>query len=196
MTAANEKIPPAFTIQIDHPRNSDVVITSIPGVKLRSTIKSSRTVVQYLPDGTRIEQVPVDQAAFLGRFPTIPGQMLEVNPQKGTWKITDPLYKNDELKAALKRALRDSHISAGDVEGVPPTEGRLDPDRLKTLVRECVWIVTNEHGKCKKGVMPDQPQVDGMPGRYLANPRNSSFVPGAPRYEDEMPEYATRVNSM
>ena len=59
-----------FGIVIDHPRNNDVMLQSIPNCRLRSRISSNRTVKDSRTGRTT---VPIDQSIGLANLSDTPG---------------------------------------------------------------------------------------------------------------------------
>ena len=193
MTAAEKSNVGPITIQADHPRNCDLLIQGLQGVKLRSTIKSSRTVKVQMKDGSIDEVVPTDQAVGLGAYPEIPGMLLQLDPRSLSWKITDPLKSNpDILKRVTAKLVKENKFS-GEFAGVPTTEGKLDPDRFKTLYREVVNIVEANEATVKSGSLPSLEEIDAMKGDYLLSPM-MQVTRHEPRYEKDVEQWVSRMN--
>lgn len=170
----------AFGIKADHHRNSDLLLQGIPGCRLRSTIKASRAARN--PE-TGEEWVPQDQARHLGILPEIPGMELHVNPKSLTYKVYDPLTDNKELcERIVKRLSAASFNAPQEIRGVPTKEASLDKDRMKTLLREMIWLVDAGDAHVCRGVMPTLEQVEQSPGRFLLNP-GSTLSNTQPRFE-------------
>lgn len=189
-TAATEKrVSFEFTIQADHPRNSDLLLQTIPNCRLRGTISSSRTVRDRRSGE---EMVPIDQAAGLGSLPLIPGMKLKVSTKTLTYVVEDPLYGDDLLCERIQRHYRTIIGSDSKVRGVPPQTGKLDEHRMKTLVRECRNIVNANEAKIVEGILPELDEIDLLPGRVLLNPglRTASTQP---RFEDEWDSWFSRL---
>lgn len=157
-----------FGIEIDHPRNCDCIIQSIPGMRLRSRITSSRTV----KDKNGEERVPADQAKHLGMYPEIPGMQLHVNPNKAAYQVLDPLHTDPDLCERLKKRIDENspYRTGSKIKGVQPQNGELDPHRMKTLVREMLRLVKSGEARLSKGTLPTEAEVDGLAGNYLLNP--------------------------
>jgi len=179
-------------IEADHHRNGNLIIQNIAGCKLRSRIDSSRPVVDAK---TGIEGIPVDQSVALASFPRTPGMRLYVDPEKCTYKITDPLDKKDI--EAIKRYFRSRQgmlaTVSDELKGVPDQEGTLDPHQIKSLCREMLWLVDSGDAKRISGPKPDMEDVDALPGKYLLNPgarvRNSQ-----PRYEEDFDQWVSNLD--
>ena len=192
-TAATEKrVSFEFTIQADHPRNSDLLLQTIPNCRLRGTISSSRTVRDRRSGE---EMVPIDQAAGLGSLPLIPGMKLKVSTKTLSYIVEDPLYGDDLLCERIQRHYRTIIGSDSKVRGVPPQPGKLDEHRMKTLVRECRNIVNANEAKIVEGILPELDEIDLLPGRVLLNPglRTSSTQP---RFEDEWDSWFSRLQQV
>lgn len=183
-----------FAIEIDHPRNCDCRIQSIPGATLRSTIKATRTVKDAK---TGEERIPKDQANHLGMLPEIPGMQLHVNPNSGLYRIIDPLHGNEELCEKIrKRLVESSPMSvASRINGVKPQAGELDIHRIKTLCREMIRMVQSGEAKVIKGTLPKMDEVEGMAGEFLLNP-GAMVHNGQPQYERDWTEWVANLNRM
>ncbi len=176
------KVSP-FGIRADAARNRDILLQCIPGCRLRSTIKANRPVI----DSKSGESMIPNDSSVLGQLPEIPGMELHVNPSRCTYKIIDPLHGNKDLCEQISRRLGQRTGSRGpDIRGVPTQEGTLDIHRMKSLVRELIWIIDGGDAELIKGTMPKMDD-DGelpMPGRFLLNPgaRTSTTQP---KFEDQ-----------
>ena len=181
-----------FGIEIDVNSNSDVIIQSIPGCRLRGKIRAGR----FIRNAEGDEDVP-DSWMIYGKLPTVPGRQLHVHPETRSYRIIDPLHEDDELCDRLKRRLASLMIISSETElrGCPPEKGTLDADRMKTLVREMTFLVKDDMAKVVKGVLPDKEDIDLLPGEYLLNP--GSQVPnGHPRYEKDWDDWYAKVTSL
>lgn len=195
-TAVEEKKATAasFGVEADHPRNSDLLIQSIPGCRLRGGIKASRSTKNAK---TGDEMIPVDQATHLGRLPEIPGMQIHVDPKALKYLIVDPLEKNEALCEKVTRGLLALGVihdeKAQGVHGIPKQSGELDKHRMKTLCRELLRLKDLGHVKVMNGSMPAQEVIDKLPGDYLLNP--GATAPNTqPRYEKEMDRWVTALN--
>ena len=179
-TAVKEKtnvIVPPFGIEISTPRNGDMRIQGIPGCTLRGAIKA-RATCKLMP-----------------MMPEVPGMQLHVNPAECAYTIIDPLYKNDALCEQIRSMMEHSEMltTPGKVlSGVPPQNGKLDVDRMKTLCREMLYILDSDHAVMVKGPKPDMVDVEELPGDFLLNPGSGSGS-GQPRYEKDMPAYERQL---
>jgi len=184
------KVSP-FSIEIDTPNNSDYVIASIPGCKLRSALKPNRLVHD---NRTGQDVVPIDASLALSSLGELPGMQLYVNPTKCSYEITDPLYENSELCGKIKRFLDSKGMIATNdrISGVPPKEGTLDTNETKTLCREMIRALDSGEAQLVKGIRPSQSDVDGLPGKYLLNPGMQTHTT-QPRYEED---YENWVNNL
>ncbi len=158
-----------FGIEADHPRNCDLLLQGIVGMRLRSAIDASKPAKDH---NTGESYVPPDQSAFLGQFPHIPGMQLHVNPAKLTYLVTDPLHEDEDLCERIKNIMArvTSTRIDGKLKGVADQEGKLDAHRMKTLVREMRWLVTAGEARVVKGVLPEMDAIDELPGNFLLNP--------------------------
>jgi len=173
---------PIFGMEADHPTNSDLVIQAVPGCRLRSRIDPNRPHIDHR---TGDAAVPRDRAIGMAGLPVIPGMQITVDTAKCTVEVTDPLHGNDQLCEKINRWLNNTTgSSTHKVRGVPPHVQTLDEHRIKTLVREIYNIVESGEGRINRGIMPDQADIDTLPGRYLLNP-GSQVQNTQPRFEDE-----------
>lgn len=180
-----------FAIRINHPRNCDCRIQSIPGVTLRSTIKATRTVKDAK---TGQERIPKDQSNHLGMLPEIPGMELHVNPSNCLYRIIDPLHNNPELCERIRKALVESSpmAVASRIDGIKPQGGELDVHRIKTLVREMIRMVKSDEAEVCKGTLPEMDDVEALPGEFLLNP-GSLVHNGQPMYEKDWDEWVANL---
>lgn len=184
----------SFGIEADDPRNCDLLIQSIPNCRLRSAISGSKPTIVNKQDPHNSPVVPRDQAARLGTLPPLPGMQLHVNPSTCTYRVVDPLHGDEALCARIKRNMEEHGAvrSRTELDGVPPQKGVLDPHRLKTLVREMVWIVESGSAKVVKGSLPSMEDVEALPGNFLLNP--GSRVPNTqPRYEKDLEAWVEKM---
>jgi hypothetical protein len=156
-------VVPAFGIEADHPQMCDLLIQSIPGCRLRSRIRPTTTTVQG--------QVRTPQTHGHSP-PEVPGMQLHVNPAELSYVILDPLNNDEDAKARIKRYL---HLTTGarqdtNLRGVETRKGTLDVHRIKTLVREVIWLLKENSVRMVKGAAPEMDDADEMPGKYLLNP--------------------------
>lgn len=181
---------PAFGIEADHPRNSDLLIQSVPGLRLRSSISGMKHTTNK--DGDPV--VPVDQSRHLASFPQLPGMRLEVNPEALTYAVIDPLHGNEELCRRITKWLRDQTGFRGQdvVQGLPPREGKLDNEhRMKTLCREMYNLVQAGEAKPLRGrgmVFPDMVDIESLPGKFLLNPGLRTQTT-QPMFEEDWPQW-------
>lgn len=158
-----------FGIEADHPRNCNLLIQAIPGCRLRSAISGAKPAKNAR---TGEKRIPVDQARHLGQFPPIPGMQLHVNPRDCTYTVLDPLAEDEELCEKIRRTIdRTMPFKVGNkLKGVKTQKGKLDPHRMKTLCRECIWLLEAGEAKLVKGPLPDISDVEELPGNFLLNP--------------------------
>ena len=169
-----------FGVEADTPRNSDILLQSIPGCRLRGTISATKSVTDFATGELR---VPIDQVRCLGLLPTLPGQQIHANPAKLTYQIVDPMFEDEALCERLRKAMQSAGFNVADkLTGVPLQRGTLDVHRMKTLCRELLWLVEAGEAKLVKGVLPKMEDVEVLPGNYLLNP--GSQIPNQqPRFE-------------
>lgn len=180
-----------FAVECDEPRNRDCIVQAIPGCKLRSAISAAKPVIDQK---TGMSMIPPDQSASLGQFPPIPGMQLHINPAKLSYVVIDPLDEDEDLCARIKKAMdRTSPFrTEAKLKGVPPLKGTLDVHRMKTLVREMLWMLDSGMVKIIKGVRPNEEDVDKLPGKYLLNP--GSRIPNyQPTFSEDLEEWTNQL---
>ena len=177
-----------MTVEIDHPRNCDVLLQSLPGQKLRSRISGMRTVKD---PKTGQDMIPADQSATLGRLGDIPGMKITVDSDGCEWMIEDPLAADKDLAEQVSTRIQQVMAYGGKLQGVPTQKGTLKEDihRFKTLCRELVQLVDSGEAKFARGSTKyDIEDIDGLRGKYLLNP-GSRVENGQPRFEADYPEW-------
>lgn len=181
---------PEFTVEADHPRNCDLLLQSLPGCRLRGAIDGSRHTIDAKTGDTR---VPIDQARALSSFPRTPGMHLTIDPRRATYKISDPLFKNEALLHRIHQHFKESGRGSVQVKGVSPTEGVLDRDRMKTLCREVSQLIAAGHMKAVAGAVPNEEDIEELPGEFLLNP-GSTVQNTQPRYEKDFEEWVSKLS--
>ena len=167
-TTEGDLVVPKFAVQVDHPRNDDLVVQCIPGCRLRSTIRGGKAIVTEDPNESR---VPLDQARTLASLPPIPGMILAIDPLELKYTITDPLRDDtDMLERIMKWMKNHSPYTLDSLNGIPQQKGELDVHRMKSLCKEVWHALKNRHVKMVAGAQPDIDDIDDLPGKYLLNP--------------------------
>lgn len=183
-------------IEADHPRNCDLLLQCIPGQRLRSALDGSKPA---LDRKTGDLVVPLDQSRSLASAPKMPGMQLHVNPAKLTYVIIDPLRDNEPMLNRLEKFLSTSNGRSitGKLNGVDKLEGKLDPHQMKSLCREMLRLVESKEAKVVAGrgmgPIPDQDDVDGLPGHYLLNP-GSIVANTQPKYEKDWEQWVATLS--
>jgi len=182
-----------FGIEADSPRNADVMLQSIPGCRLRGRVEAGKPVIDAK---TGDPMIPQDQSRHLGKLPPIPGMQLHVNPAKCTYQIIDPLFDDDDLCERIRKGMEDDSPfrTESRLRGVPPQKGTLDIHRMKTLVREMLWLISSNDAKVVKGSEPELEDINQMAGKYLNNP-GSRVRNSQPRYEEDMEAWVNNLNA-
>lgn len=191
-TEEREMVVAPFGIEADAHRNADILLQCLPGVKLRSRIDGARTVKDRR---TGDEMIPRDQANLLTSFPKAPGMQLHVDPARLTYMIIDPLHDDKDMCERIGRWLKNnSPVYSPDMEikGVERQEGTLDKHRMKSLVREMLWLIESEDAKLAKGPLPTMEEVETLPGRFLLNP-GSRVQNTQPMYEDDWDKWVDQL---
>jgi hypothetical protein len=185
----------SFTIEADHPRNADLMIQCIMGIKLRSSIKSTKEIF-IQEDGEQVT-VPAPGQMVPGLPANIPGMQLSVNPGKCLWRVTDPLYEDERTCERITRAIKQSgsRMVVNKVKGVAPKDGELGIDEIKTLVREMYQLVKAGEARVVKGTNPEMDDIEDLPGEFLTNPSKRT-VWNQPRYEKDMEDWRRKINQL
>lgn len=185
-----EVIVEPFVIEADHPRNADLLIQSIPNLRLRSAIRAQRTVTDVVSGE---QMVPEDQNRGLSGYPSTPGMRLHVDPANLTYLIEDPLYENSEMTDKIKAWLRrKGRAIAGDIRGVKPQKGTIDVHRMKTLCRELLNLHKIQHIKPIKSPLPSFDEVEALPGKFLLNP-GARVANQQPVYEEDWDNWLSEL---
>src|SRR3990167_5674528 len=142
-----------FGVEADHPRNCDLMLQCVPGLRLRSAIDGTKHTIDVK---SGMPMVPIDQSKAFASFPKTPGMQIHVNPAELTYSVIDPLHGDKEMCDRLRMYFRNTTgaLSGDRLEGVPPRSGSLDLHRMKSLVREMLWLVQAKEAKRCKGAMP------------------------------------------
>ncbi len=183
-----------FGIEADHPRNADLGIQCIPGMKLRSAIDGTKTV-RDVKTGDLL--VPLDQSHHLASFPKTPGVQLHVNPAALSYIVIDPLKDDEDMCARITRWMKNNGPFRVDdgVKGQDTQNGTLDKNRMKSLCREMVWIVDANEAKRVKGPMPTIEELEDLPGEFLLNP-GSRIGNSQPQFECDFEDWVSNLNRM
>jgi len=199
MTTITEASPKVavqpFGIEIDHPRNADVLLACIMECRLRSALNAPKPMLDWR---TRRNAVPIDVAMEVAKYPEVPGMQIHVNPAKCTYTVIDPLHGDEKLCAELVLAIRENDPTAGllqKIDGVEPTSGTIDKHKMKTLCRELIDLLDMGFAKMVKGPKPTMKDVDELPGYYELNP-GSRFENSMPRFEKDYQQWLDRLNNM
>jgi|19_taG_2_1085344.scaffolds.fasta_scaffold00758_2 hypothetical protein len=183
----------SFTMEADHPRNCDLLIQNIPGLRLRSAIEGTRPVIDQ---GSGDALVPADQSRSLASLPRVPGMLIKVLPEECLVIVEDQLDKDERLKSRLLSFLKqNTGFQSESIKGVDTQKLSLDEHSMKTLCRELHGIMEAGEGTLIRGAMPKIKDIDNMPGRYLLNP-GSTIQNSQPRYEDEYEEWKDHLSRL
>ena len=195
-----------FVIEARTPRNQDLLIQNLDGMKLRGAVSTSIEVFDRNWEGTEDDlEDDLEEREMMTRpaaannidgIGELPGQQLYVNPSTGEWKTSDPLYKKPAVLERVRRALRRSigiAVVGQKLRGLRPKQGKINPDQMKSLCRELSCFVTAREAKVLKGRMPSEEEIDNMPGRELLNWMNRQNWK-QPNYKDQYEDWERRSN--
>lgn len=183
-----------FGIEAKTSTNSNLMVQSVPNCRLRTAISPIKTVTARDEDGEQVLK-PVPANIIEGIPANVPGMQLHVNPKTRQVKIIDPLYKNEDILEKIAKAMKRAGVGTGKLRGVPPREETMGVDEMKTLIRELRNIVMSGDAVVVKGVLPDQEDIDELPGDYLLSPNNSSKW-NQPRYEKDLAAWTQKLNRL
>jgi len=186
-----------FGVEMDA-GNKDVMLRSIQGQRVRSRINPTRTIKD---SKTGMEMIIADEARVLAAYGEIPGQQVHVDPAKMTYVIYDPLTEKkhestcDRIVAAMTR---NGFFNVKKITGVPAQEGNFlhpkDPSRMRTLVRELLWLLDSGEARMVKGPKPDMDDIEAMPGKFILNA--GEITPShQPRYEEDYEAWLSKLTS-
>jgi len=180
-----------FTIEADHPRNCELLLTSVPNVRLQSAFDGMKPA----KDVRGRARVPVDQALTFASFPRIPGARLEINPAKLTYRVHDPLFGEEDMCEQLRVWLKDNNAirSGTKVAGKPPQTVTTDVHRMKTLCREVLRLVEHDEAKVVRGPCPTSAEIAELPGKFLMNPGIRTATT-QPVYEEDFAGWVDRLS--
>ncbi len=179
-------------IEADHPRNADLWIKSIPGMRLRGAISGSKPVIDQK---TGRAMLPVDQVRNLGPLPQMPGMRLIVNPAKLEYVISDPLFDDEERCKTFSSMVSHNQMIQPDIKGLPPRKGKVNEDDMKTLCREMLQFVQAGEAKVCTGAEPSLEEIDALPGDYLLNPGILTWT-SQPKYEKDFDAWARKQSAV
>jgi len=180
-----------YTIVADHPRNSDLLIQNIPGMRLRSRISASRTVIANPQNDSR--PIPKSQAGM----PEVPGMTLTVDLSNGRYFVEDPLFNDERKCEQLKQTLMNNESQYlpknTKIRGVAPQKGHLGKDEFKTLCREIRNLLDYGEATEVGTPFPTRDAIDNLPGDYLLNP-GARVDNTQPRYEKDWEQWKSQLD--
>lgn len=186
-----------FGVEMDA-GNKDVMLRSIQGQRVRSRINPTRTIKDAK---TGMEMILVDEARVLASFGEIPGQQVHVDPAKLTYVIYDPLTEKKHEPTCDRIATgmsRNGHFNVKKIRGVPAQEGDFlnpkDPSRMRTLVRELLWLLESGEARMVKGPKPEMEDIEAMPGKFILN-AGEITKSNQPRYEEDYESWLSKLTS-
>lgn len=185
---SSELLP--FSVEVDHPGNCDIIIQSIPGLRLRGAIDPQRPVYDAK---TGDPMIPRGRAEALSSFPKTPGMQLHINPETCEYSVTDPLEKDEVVRKRISKWLANHTGTVSDgISGVAPMHGKLDVHRMKTLCREVVFMVNANEMKRVKGVLPTMEEIENMEGKFMLNP-GSRVRNTQPVFEEDFDDWVAEI---
>ena len=211
MSVAEEKrrkrsAPAAFVIEAQTPRNQDILIQNLDGMRLRGAVRATTEVFDRSwkdedAEDDYEEMAPVTRpapAAIIDGVGELPGERLFVNPETGEWKTMDPLREKKNTLERIRMAIRRTFgfaVIGQRLLGMKPRKGTVDPDRMKSLLVELLCFVEAGEVKVVKGRAPSREEIDAMPGRVLLNWMNRQGWK-QPKYDDQIDEWGRKINQL
>ena len=211
-TAMDEKkkkavSPSPFVIEAQTPRNQDLLIQNLDGMRLRGAVKATVEVFdrgweqneeeEDDPDEMQMVSHPAS-AHLIDGIGELPGERLYVNPETGEWKTQDPLYGKkstlERIRMSMRRALGFG-IVGQKLHGMKPRKGTIDSDRMKSLCEELLCFVEAGEARVVKGRIPTLEEIKQMPGRTLLNWMNRQSWK-QPKYRDQLEGWEHRTNQL
>ena len=196
----------AFVVEARTPRNQDLMIQNLDGMRLRGAV---RATVEVFDRGWKDEDEeddpdemqPVTRPApanLIDGIGELPGERLYVNPGTGEWKTQDPLYEKkttlERVRLAMRRTLGFSVVGQ-KLLGMKPRSGILSPDQMKSLCMELICFVESDEAKVVRGRVPSRKEVEEMEGRLLLNWMNRQNWK-QPKYCDQLEDWEHRINQL
>ena len=133
----------------------------------------------------------------MAQMPTVPGIHLDVNCKTGEYRLWDPLEEpgNARLVDQIAAVMKNASLSQGNekFKGQDEMSGKMDDDRLKTMVAELIRMYDNGSIRVISGTLPKQEEVEKAKGRILNDLWNSSAH--KPKYKDQQEAYVQNLES-
>lgn len=196
-----------FVIEARTPRNQDLLIQNLDGLRLRGAVQVTVEVFNNSqtqdmdeedgPNGSRPKTFTAP-ARLIDGIGELPGELLHVNPRTGEWRTEDPLYNNKTVLERVRNAIRRTmgfSVVGQELRGVKPRSGVLNKDRMKSLCEELLCFVESREARVVKGRMPTREEIEQMEGRVLLNWMNRQSWK-QPKYRDEYEAWEQRINRL
>lgn len=189
-----------FAIEARTPRNQDLMIQSLGKMRLRGAVSAMVETLDKTREEGDEDEIPVRRmgAKLIEGVGELPGMCLYVDPAVCSWKIADPLYKDektmDQVAKAMQRT-RGAIVVDRKLRGMKPKSGRLGRDEMKTLCKELLCFIEAGDAKVVHGIAPTSEDIDELPGDYLLNWTNTEKW-RQPRYAKDYEKWANRVSQL
>ena len=145
----------AFVIEAKTPRNQDLMIQNLNGMRLRGAVQATievfdRNWKEEDDEDDPDEMRPVSRPApanIIEGIGELPGERLYVNPGTGEWKTQDPLYEKKSTLERIRLAVRSYwgiSVVGQKLLGMKSRKGTIGPDQMKSLCEELVCFVEAE----------------------------------------------------
>jgi len=174
-----------FEIEAKHPRNCDLAIQCVPGLKLRSAVSQTTKTVQ---GGVRTPTLDNKSP------PKLPGMRLFVDPENLIYRVSDPLRDDESLRDSIGRWIKETTGSRSESRpnGVPTKNGELDEHKAKSLCREMYNLLKEGEAVITDGLMPELDDIEDLPGKFLLNPGLRTHTT-QPRFEEDWDAWLTQL---
>ncbi len=171
-----------FTVEFCLPNMRQASIAVLQMTHIRSRIQKEKVT----PRGIFAERY--------ADFPDVPGERMQVIPNRRTIVFFDPLENMPELVERANDVIhrgQDIRPERGGWRPPKPQKSVLSDDVLKTLIVELAEYAARGEVEVVEGTMPTAEEIAALPGRKIYDPWNQGRKP---RYEDEAEEWMRRID--
>lgn len=128
-------------------------------------------------------------------MPEVPGIHMEVDTNKKTARLYDPLEDDTPRMMRVASILKNNMLGFdGQLGTAPERVVKLTDDVLKTLIAELIRRRENKSLWVKEGNLPSMEDLDKLPGHVLNDPNNSSTMKA--KYKKDAREFAANLEKI